>query len=318
MVVFSRQLCRSALLTKTNLTLKPVMHRSTVTSGSGWAKATQWSSDLGKLAILGGSGMGLGALCLYGALQPSSQSIMDQSVAYPPYVRERIRSTYMTFGSGLAITAATAVAAARNPHRLRPVFNMMSSGMGCIGAMALCMGSGIAVQMTPPPAKGQLGLKHALWCGHSVLMGTLIFPAVMMFGPIASQAALYTAGVLGGLSAIAITAPSDKFLYGGGVLGMGFATLFVTNIASMFAPAVAQPFMVNIVAYGGVILFSGFILHYTQGLVNRAKAIPPDSDVAGVRPNFDPVNNAIGLYTHTLNLFMHIAQVLALGGGRRK
>ena len=93
-----------------------------------------------------------------------------------------------------------------------------------------------------------------------------------------------------GLSAIAITAPSDKFLYGGGVLGMGFAALFAANIASMFVPMAAQPLMYSVVTYGGVVLFSGFILHYTQGLVHRAKAIPPDSNLPGTRPNFDPVN----------------------------
>ena len=74
---------------------------------------------------------------------------------------------------------------------------------------------------------------------------------------------------------------------------MGFAALFAANIGSMFAPAMAQPFLVNVITYGGVVLFSGFILHYTQGLVHRAKAIPPDSDFPGARPNFDPVNKLV-------------------------
>jgi len=194
----------------------------------------------------------------------------------------------------------------------------MNRPAGAIGAMALCFVSGIAVQVTPAPQKGSIGFKHLVWGAHSALLGTLITPAIVMFGPLVGQAALYTGGALAGLSAIAITAPSDKFLMGGGILGMGFAALFTANIASMFVPMVAQPFMVNVVTYGGVVLFSGFILHYTQGIVHRAKAIPPDSNFEGARPNFDSINNAIGLYTHTLNLFMHILQMLALNGGRRK
>ncbi|XP_063723517.1 growth hormone-inducible transmembrane protein-like isoform X2 [Symsagittifera roscoffensis] len=275
-------------------------------------KATQVSSDLGKLAVLGTCATGLGALCVYGVLQPTSDSVLDQSVAYPAYVRERIRSTYLAFGSGLAMTAATAVTCARRPQKLMPLLSRMSTPMGAIGAMAVCFGSGIAVQVTPTPEKGHLGLKHAVWCMHSALLGGLIFPAIAIYGPLVGQAALYTGGALAGLSAIAITAPSEKFLVGGGMLGMGFAALFAANIGTMFAPSIAQPFMVNVITYGGVVLFSGFILHYTQGLVHRAKAIPPDANMPGARPNFDPINNAIGLYTHTLNLFMHILRMLAL------
>ena len=78
---------------------------------------------------------------------------------------------------------------------------------------------------------------------------------------------------------------------------MGFAALFAANIASMFVPATAQPFMFSVITYGGVVLFSGFILHYTQGLVHRAKAIPPDSNLPGTRPNFDPVNKLAPIWS---------------------
>ena len=70
--------------------------------------------------------------------------------------------------------------------------------MGAIGAMAVCFCSGIAVQVTPTPEKGHLGLKHAVWCMHSALLGGLIFPAIAIYGPLAGQAALYTGGALAG------------------------------------------------------------------------------------------------------------------------
>lgn len=295
--------------------VRPVAQAS---AGDGWMKAYQITNDFGRLAVLGGCGLGLGSLCLYGVLQPTPTSVLDQSLGYPAYVRERIRSTYMVFGGGLVVTAATAVSLARRPQKMGRMLNTLGTPMGAIGAMAGCFISGMAVQMTPPPEKGTVGLKHALWGLHSSLIGVMIFPAVAIYGPLAAQAAIYTGAALAGLSAIAITAPSDKFLYGGGVLGMGFAALFAANIASMFVSAAAQPFMYSVITYGGIVLFSGMILHYTQGLVHRAKAIPPDSNLPGSRPNFDAVNNAIGLYTHTLNLFMSILRMLAMGGGRRK
>ena len=124
--------------------------------------------------------------------------ILFLSSAYPAYVRERIRSTYLTFGTGLAITAATAVTAARRPQRLMPLLNKMSTPVGAIGAMALCFGSGMAVQLTPPPQKGHFGMKHVMWGVHSALLGGLIFPAIAIYGPLVGQAALYTGGALAG------------------------------------------------------------------------------------------------------------------------
>jgi FtsH-binding integral membrane protein len=48
------------------------------------------------------------------------------------------------------------------------------------------------------------------------------------------RAAWYTAGMVGGLSTVAATAPSDKFLYMGGPLAMGFGVIFAASIASGF------------------------------------------------------------------------------------
>ncbi len=74
---------------------------------------------------------------------------------------------------------------------------------------------------------------------------------------------------------------------------MGFAALFTANIATLFVPVVAQPFMVNAITYGGVVIFSGLILNYTQGMVQRAKMIPPDSAMAGSPAAFDPINKFV-------------------------
>jgi hypothetical protein len=40
--------------------------------------------------------------------------------------------------------------------------------------------------------------------------------------------------MVGGLSTVAATAPSDKFLYMGGPLAMGFGVIFAASIASGF------------------------------------------------------------------------------------
>lgn len=279
------------------------------------------TEDVGKAAVLTGCVAGLGSLCLYGILSRPEDAAIDQAVAWPAYARQRIQSTYLNYGYGLATTAATAYVMSKRPRAFQPLLRGLCTIPGCLGATALIFGAGVAVQMTP--YNGGIGMKHVVWTGYSALLGVGMFPMVHFFGPIIPHALLLTGGVLAGLTAVAITAPSDKFLYMGGTLGMGFGALFVGNIASMLLGPAKFPIVNNLVMYGGVILFSGFILHYTQGLIQRAKVTPKELDYRPpggqvARPNYDPINNAIGLYIHTLNLFQAIVRILAFSGGKRK
>ena len=67
-----------------------------------------------------------------------------------------------------------------------------------------------------------------------MILGAVIAPICLLGGPILTRAAWYTAGMVGGLSTVAATAPSDKFLYMGGPLAMGFGVIFAASIASGF------------------------------------------------------------------------------------
>ena len=75
-----------------------------------------------------------------------------------------------------------------------------------------------------------------------MVLGAVIAPICLLGGPILIRAAWYTAGMVGGLSTVAATAPSDKFLYMGGPLAMGFGLIFAASIASGFMNPVS-PFL---------------------------------------------------------------------------
>ncbi|EAT34502.1 AAEL013255-PA [Aedes aegypti] len=77
--------------------------------------------SLGKGALAGGAALGLGALCFYGLGFGSGTSTLDNSIAWPEFVKERVRDTYLYFGGSLAITAASAMAVFRNPTLLNLV-----------------------------------------------------------------------------------------------------------------------------------------------------------------------------------------------------
>lgn len=80
------------------------------------------------------------------------------------------------------------------------------------------------------------GAKQMAWLLHAGVMGAMVAPLCFLGGPILIRAAWYTAGVVGGLSTIAVCAPNDTFLYMGGPLAMGLGVVFCSSIGSMFLP----------------------------------------------------------------------------------
>ena len=83
-------------------------------------------------------------------------------------------------------------------------------------------------------------------------------PLCLLGGPILTRAAWYTAGMVGGLSTVAVCAPSDQFLYMGGPLAMGLGVVFCASIASNFLPPTTAlgAGMYSIAVYGGLVLVS--------------------------------------------------------------
>merc|ERR1711953_458932 len=162
-----------------------------------------------------------------------------------------------------------------------------------------------------------VGAKQAAWLAHCAVVGAVIAPICLLGGPILTRAAWYTAGMVGGLSTVAVCAPSDKFLYMGGPLAMGLGIVFCASIGSAFLPPTTAmgAGLYSVAMYGGLILFGAFMLYDTQKIIHKAERHPPHG--YGVAP-FDPVNASMSIYMDTINIFIRIAQILASGGNRRK
>lgn len=96
---------------------------------------------------------------------------------------------------------------------------------------------------------------------------------------------------------------------------MGFGAVFMASIGSAFLPPTTAlgAGLYSFSLYGGLVLFSGFMLYNTQKIVHRAEHHP----YYGMQ-KYDPINNSMGIYMDTINIFIRIAQILAMGGGRRK
>jgi len=118
------------------------------------------------------------------------------------------------------------------------------------------------------------------------------------------RAAVYTGGVVGGLSLVAMASKSDQFLSWGQPLALGLGIVFVTSLGRVFLPAhffVAHSIMENVVMYGGLALFSGFVLYDTQKITYKAQHVR----------DFDPINESMHIYLDAVNLFQLILRFMS-------
>ncbi|XP_017152998.1 growth hormone-inducible transmembrane protein [Drosophila miranda] len=307
-VAVVRNYARGPVRTRAPVVEQQVRHPSLKEKLMGPPSANAYS--MGKGAAAGAAVVGLGALCYYGVGLGKHTSIADNAIMWPEYVKSRIQSTYAFFGGSCILTAASAAAVFRSPRLL----SLASRGgiMWSIASLALVIGSGaVARSIEYHPG---IGPKHLAWAVHCAILGAVIAPLCFIGGPVLTRAALYTGGIVGGLSTIAACAPSDKFLYMGGPLAIGLGFVFASSLASMWLPPTTAlgAGLASISLYGGLVLFSGFLLYDTQRMVRKAEVHPQYSYTP-----FDPINASMSIYLDVLNIFIRIATILS-GGQSRK
>ncbi|XP_060649072.1 growth hormone-inducible transmembrane protein [Drosophila nasuta] len=267
--------------------------------------------SMGKGAAAGAALMGLVALCYYGLGLSDQPSLYDRSVMWPQYVKSRIHATYAYFGSSCAVTAASAAAVFQSEALLSLI--MRSGWLATLVTLGLVMGTGALTQAIE--YQPGLGIKQLAWALHCAVLGAVIAPMCFMGGPILVKALLYTGGIVGALSTVAACAPSEKFLNIGGPLAIGLGIIFASSLASMWLPPTTAigAGLASVSLYGGLILFSGFLLYDTQRIVKAAEMHPERSPY-----NFDPINHALAIYMDALNIFIRIAIILSSSDQRKK
>lgn len=267
--------------------------------------------NMGRVILAGGAAVGLGALCYYGLGMSNEMGAIEKAVIWPQYVKDRIHSTYMYFAGSVCMTGLSAVSVSRSPALMGL---MMKGSWLAIGAtFAAMIGAGMLVRSISYEHSSVP--KHMAWALHAGVMGAVIAPLTLLGGPLMIRAAWYTAGIVAGLSTVAMCAPSEKFLSMGGPLAVGFGVVFASSLGSMFLPptSVFGAGLYSVAVYGGLVLFSMFLLYDTQKVVKRAETHP----LYGVQ-KYDPINACMGIYMDTLNIFIRLVMILANGGGNRR
>ena len=122
-------------------------------------------------------------------------------------------------------------------------------------------------------------------------MALSLVPLIHMAGMPIIYDALFATGIsMSALGAIAYNAPSEQFLQWGGFLGVGLGGMIALGFINMFYPSQA---MYNVWLYGGLLLFSLFVLYDTQKVVYNAKH----------KNYFDPINESLAIYLDFIIIF---------------
>ncbi|KZV85310.1 hypothetical protein EXIGLDRAFT_654181 [Exidia glandulosa HHB12029] len=217
--------------------------------------------------------------------------------------REYLHGAFKYTGAGLAITAL----AARGMFTSGLAVRIMGAnpwvvlGAGLVGGIGSMMG----IFYTSPE---NTTLRHAFWLTFNLSQAATLSPLFFFSPAILSRAALYTCGVIGSLSYVGATARNDKFLYMGGPLLAGVTVVALSSLAPMALPLGMRGLAIteSISLYGGLAVFSGFVLYDTQKILHHARLAQ-----TGAIP-YDTMRESISLQLDFINIFIRLVQILAM------
>ncbi|PLW07899.1 hypothetical protein PCANC_03736 [Puccinia coronata f. sp. avenae] len=224
--------------------------------------------------------------------------------------KELLNSSFQHTGMGLAITSVLARYMFKNglTMRMMAMNPLVVAGVGLAGSI----GSMMCTLNTSPDNTVP---KYGFWLAFTACQAATLSPLYFFAPAVLSRAALYTVGVVGSLSYVGATAKNDRFLYLGGPLLAGVSVVALSSLAPLVLPVTAaRTLMVteSISLYGGLAVFSGFVLYDTQKILNHGLLV----EQGRMKP--DPVNESVGLIMDSINIFIRLVQILAMQSNKRK
>lgn len=229
--------------------------------------------------------------------------------SFSPFVKDYLSSTFTWLAGGLTLTAAGAVYLNKSGFAFRLM--MANPWLVLGGGLVASIGGMIGVQTLPPGSVS----KFACWTLFNASQAAVLCPLVFVGPALLARAGLYTLGVFGSLCYVGATAKEQQYLWLGGPLLAGVTVVALSSLAPMILPAtfvrtMAVSEMLSL--YGGLAVFSAFILYDTQKVIQHANM----SQAGFVRA--DPMRDSIGLELDFINIFIRMVTILMNGQQRRR
>jgi len=273
----------------TNITRLTALKRSFKTVATNVAE-TKPKYSL-NLLIGGAAAISLGGIAVYNFVNAPTNT--------PSYITQRVRATYCYLAGGLAVTAVSATAFFRSglANRMLVMNPWLLFGMSFVGII----GASTVTRMIPYE---NFAAKHLAFGGFCAIVAASLCPIVAVGGTIILQAAAATATIVGSLSIVSAIAPEGTFSSLSGPLTIGLGAVIAASLGTLAFPA--SGLLYTIAIYGGTAVFSLFVLFDTQRMLENSKYLQ----------HYDPINNCIGIYMSTINIFINMVNILI--SGKRK
>ncbi|PFH52341.1 hypothetical protein AMATHDRAFT_74387 [Amanita thiersii Skay4041] len=239
------------------------------------------------------------------------QGVLNRETRDPLSLAEKslLNETFKYTGGGLFLTAL----AARSLFQSGVAFKIMAANPWVVLGFSLAgsIGTMMGTFYTPPEKTFQ---KHVLWLAFNACQAATLSPLFFFSPAILSRAALYTCGVVGAISYVGATATNDKYLNLGGPLLAGVTVVALSSLAPMVLPMGMRSLALaeSVSLYGGLAVFSGFVLYDTQKILKHARMAEH-----GLIKR-DPINESISLELDMINIFIRLVQILAMQNNNRK
>lgn len=261
-------------------------------------------SSTGALSGSQKAAIGMTSLGLFGLTYLNYQAHMQYKHAprvqqmshFNPVVQQRISNTfgYFTYACG---------ATGMMTYMLRNNYRILNMGFGAsLGLFALSIGTMFGTHMMD--YNNNWMMKNLMYTAFIGTMSTSLVPLIHMYaGPVVFDALIATGFTVGALGTVAYNAPSEQFLSWGGPLALGCGGLIGISLLQMIYPHSSA--LYNLWLYGGLALFSAYLMYDTQKIISNAKT----------HRIYDPINNSIGVYLDAFNLFVRFMMIF---GNQRK
>jgi len=227
---------------------------------------------------------------------------VEANRAFSPLVKEHFHSTYAHLAGGLGMTGAFAYVFHRTgwSRRVLTMNKWAYLGVSLVGTLGTLFATQAIDEHRSP------GLKYGAWTLFNGAMALSLAPIFFIQPALIGRAALMTTGIVGSISAVGMTARREQYLWLGAPLMAGLVAVCLASLGSALLPATAIRTVTALQSfslYGGLALFSGFVLWDTKKIIAHAEN-------AYHKQQLSPVNDALGIYLDFINIFIRILFIL--------
>lgn len=177
--------------------------------------------------------------------------------------QEHLKKTYLALCAGVSVAAAGSYI-----HMLYNLGGMMS-GIGCFLLLGMLHSSRSNNSYDSAEFQKRLGYYLGFCLLKGISIGGLIENALFIDPAIVLVSFIGTMVVFGCFSLAALLAKRRSYMYIAGFLGSAMTLFFWMNLANLYFRSAAA---YNVQIYGGLLVFSGYVVVDTQMIVERSES----------------------------------------------